>query len=112
MDAGQLDRKITLQRQGADVDNGLGTEPGEWATLATVCARLMPMSGAERLAALENAAFASARFMIRKSSDVEDLNAKDRIEYPVGSEAYHNIVNVREEGRAFLVIDAVARGDG
>jgi SPP1 family predicted phage head-tail adaptor len=95
MDAGELDRKITLQRQGADFDNGLGTEPGEWATLASVWAKLMPMSGAERLAALENAAFASVRFLIRKSSDVA-----------------HNIVNVREDGRAFLVIDAVARGDG
>jgi SPP1 family predicted phage head-tail adaptor len=109
MDAGELDRKITLQRQGADFDNGLGTEPGEWATLASVWAKLMPMSGAERLAALENAAFASVRFLIRKSSDVEDLNAKDRLLF---NTVAHNIVNVREDGRAFLVIDAVARGDG
>jgi SPP1 family predicted phage head-tail adaptor len=108
MDAGQLDRRITLQR-ATETDNGYATVQSAWVDLASVWAKLMPMSGAERLAALENAAFANARFLIRKSTDVADLNAKDRLVY--GSVNY-DIANVREEGRGFLVIDAVARNDG
>ena len=109
MDAGQLDRRITLERQGAETDDGYTTVPGEWGTLAEVWAKLMPMSGAERLAALQNAAFANCRFQIRKSTQVADLNAKDRL---VFENVAYDIANVRPEGRAFLVIDAVARNDG
>ena len=107
MDAGELDRRITLQR-ASETEDGYGTVTGDWADIATVWAKLMPMSGAERLAASENAAFANVRFKIRKSSDVSDLNAKDRL---VFDSVTHNIANVRQEGRSFLVIDAVARAD-
>lgn len=108
MDAGELDRRITLQR-AAETDNGYGTVTDSWTDIATVWAKLMPLSGAERLAAAENAAFANARFKIRKSSDVSDLTSADRL---IFDDLTHNITNVRQDGRAFLVIDAVARNDG
>lgn len=107
MDAGKLDRRITLQRV-SETDDGYGTVAGAWNDIATVWAQLMPMSGAERLAALQGQSHANARFRIRKSSDVEDLNAKDRIEYPSG--IYYDIVSVREDERAYLVIDGVVNG--
>lgn len=109
MDAGELDRRIVLWR-APEIDDGFQKRL-DWdnaAPIATVWAKLMPMSGAERLAASENAAFANVRFKIRKSSDVADLNAKDRL---VFDSVTHNIANVRPEGRAFIVIDAVARND-
>jgi SPP1 family predicted phage head-tail adaptor len=108
MDAGKLDRRVTLQRQGAETDNGFGTVPGAWATLATVWAEMVPMSGSERIAAAENAALANVRFRIRKSVPVADLNAKDQL---VFGGLTHDIANVRLDGRAYLIIDAVARGD-
>lgn len=108
MDAGELDRRITLQR-ASETDDGFTTAQGDWSDLATVWAKLMPMSGAERLAASENAAFANVRFKIRKSTDVADVSSKDRL---VFDSLMHNIVNVRPDGRAWLVIDAVARNDG
>ena len=111
MDAGELDRRITLQRQGAETDDGYTTLPGAWEDLADVWAKLMPLAGAEKVAALENAGSARRKFKVRKSTAIADLNAKDRIEYPIGSENYHDIVDVAPLGRAFLIIDAVARND-
>lgn len=106
MDAGELDRRITLQRV-SETDDGYGTVAGAWNDIATVWAKLMPMSGAERLAALQNQAHANTRFKIRKSSDVEDLNPKDRLLF---DDTAYDIASVRLEGRGFLVIDAVANG--
>ena len=108
MDAGEFDRRITLQR-AADEDDGLATVKGNWSDIATVWAKLIPMSGKEMLAAAENAAFANVRFKIRNDSLWSDLNAADRLTFD-GRE--HDIVSVRSEGRGFFLIDAVARGDG
>jgi SPP1 family predicted phage head-tail adaptor len=109
MDAGKLDRRVTLQRQGAETDNGYGPVPGAWAELAEVWAEMMPLSGAERIAAAENAAYANVRFRIRKSSTVDSLNASDRLLF---DGLAHDIANVRLDGRAYIIVDATARGDG
>lgn len=107
MDAGQLDRKITLQRATV-LDDGYASEVSAWVDLATVSARLMPLSSVERAAAGENAAFGKATFMIRRDSSWSDLNATDRLLY--GAVPF-NIEGVREHGRGFYMIDAVARAD-
>jgi SPP1 family predicted phage head-tail adaptor len=114
MDAGEFDRRILLQRR-TELDDGLATVPGGWSDIATVWAKLIPMSGKEMLAAAENAAFANVRFKIRRDSNWSDLNATDRLLFGT-SEAHpegvpHDIVSVRSEGRGFYLIDAVARGD-
>jgi SPP1 family predicted phage head-tail adaptor len=107
MDAGEFDRRITLQRK-TEIDDGLATVAGAWADIACVWAKLIPMSGKEILAAAENAAFANARFKIRRGSQWSDLNASDRLMF---EDKAHDIVSVRSEGRGFYLIDAVARGD-
>ncbi len=115
MDAGEFDRKITLQRM-TEADDGFATAPSDWANIATISAKLIPMSGKEMLAAAENAAFANVRFKIRRDSSWSDLNAADRLLF--GATAAHpnglphDIISVRQEGRGFYLIDAVARGDG
>ncbi len=115
MDAGEFDRKITLQRK-VEADDGFSTSVSDWADIAVVSAKYIPMSGKEMLAAAENAAFANVRFKIRRDNMWSDLNAADRLLYgattahPNGLP--HDIVSVREEGRGFYLIDAVARGDG
>lgn len=108
MDAGQLDRRITLQRM-TEIDDGYATSPSTWETLATVWAQLMPLSSVERAAAGENAAFGKATFRIRRDSSWSDLNATDRVQYDGRS---FNILGVREDGRGFYMVDCVARGDG
>jgi SPP1 family predicted phage head-tail adaptor len=107
MDAGEFDRRILLQRR-TELDDGLATVPGGWSDIATVWAKLIPMSGKEILAAAENAAFANVRFKIRRDSNWSDLNATDQLMF---EDKAHDIVSVRSEGRGFYLIDAVARGD-
>jgi SPP1 family predicted phage head-tail adaptor len=107
MDAGEFDRRITLQRK-TELDNGYETEVSGWSDIATVWAKLIPMSGKEILAAAENAAFANVRFKIRRDTIWSDLNATNRLMF---EDEAHDIVSVRSEGRGFFLIDAVARGD-
>lgn len=108
MNAGELDRRITLQRL-TETDDGYGTVASGWNTLATVWAKLMPILGAEKLQALENAGTARRKFKIRRSPTVVDLNAKDRLVY---NDVNHDIADVSEMDRDFLIIDATVRNDG
>jgi SPP1 family predicted phage head-tail adaptor len=107
MDAGEFDRRITLRRK-VEADNGYSTVIDAWEELATVWAKMVPMSGKEILAAAESAAFANVRFKIRRDSLWSDLNATNRIMF---EDREHDIVSVRSEGRGFFLIDAVVRGD-
>lgn len=107
MDAGKLDRRVTLQRQGAETDDGYSTVPGEFATLATVCAQFLPASAAERAVAGETAAFQRARYRIRSDSLWADLNAKDRLV----DGAEYDIVSVTKPDRGWMVVECVARAD-
>ena len=109
MRAGELDRRITLQRQGAAVDDGYTSKAGVFAELATVWAKLMPLSGAERAAAGELNASAKVTFMVRRQPALDSLNAKDRLLY---NGRVHDILFVRELGREGLLIDTAARADG
>lgn len=107
MDAGQFDRRITLQR-AVSADDGFTTNPTGFIDLATVWAKLIPVSGAERLAAGEIGAVRKVRYKIRRDSSWSDLNETDRL--MVGDDP-HNITCVSSEGRGFYLIDAVYRGD-
>jgi SPP1 family predicted phage head-tail adaptor len=109
--AGDLDRRITIRR--ATITYNEFNDPVEtWADLVTVWAKRTDASAAESYRAQEVGAQISARFRIRYSSDVADVNPKDRIAFD-GRE--YNITGVREaEGtrNEWIEIDAVARADG
>lgn len=107
--AGKMDRRIVLERftETRDDYNELVKT---WAALATRWASYEPLSDGEKFSASETAANASARFVIRHSSAVADLNPKDRLVF--GSVTYE-IVRVKEIGRREgLEITAGARADG
>ena len=109
MRAGKLDRKIVLQRFTSTLDDY--NEPVKtWATLATRSASYEPISDGERFRAGETAANASARFVIRYSAAVADLNPKDRLTF---EGTVHDILHVKEIGRREgIEITATARADG
>jgi len=109
MRAGKLDRRIVLERFTTTVDDY--NEPVKsWSTLATVSASFEPLSDGERFRASETAANASARFVIRYSTTVRDLNPKDRL---VFEDVVHQIVHVKEIGRREgIEITSLARADG
>jgi SPP1 family predicted phage head-tail adaptor len=108
MQAGKLDRKITLQRSTETRDEY--NEPVKtWATLATRSASYEPLSDGEKFSASETAAEASARFVIRWSSAVATLNPRDRLLYEGDT---WEILRVKEMGRREgLEITAGARAE-
>lgn len=111
MDAGSLDRRVTLLRAGTVTDD-YGDEVDGFTELATVWASVRPSPGTERLASAENAATAPTVITIRYGRGVADLSPRDRIEYPVGSGRMFDIKSVVELGRRDgLQIAAVGRAD-
>ncbi|MGR3452882.1 phage head closure protein [Pseudooceanicola sp.] len=107
--AGKLDRRITLER-GTVSDDGFNDAIGEpWSVLAEVWAQSMPLSDGERWRAGSIGATATHRFRIRYSSQVADLNPKDRL---VFEGRVYDISGVKELGRRTgLEVTASARVD-
>ncbi len=108
MRAGDLDRKITLQRATV-APNEFNESVETWADLARVSAKYTPVADGERFRAGERAAEVQARFLIRWSSQVASVNPKDRL---VFDGRIYAITNVKEIGRREgLEITAGGRGD-
>ena len=108
--AGKLDRRITLERFGTYKDE-FNSDVEAWGPLCTVYAAYEPIRDGEKFRAGETAAGLSARFTIRYSSQVADLNPKDRLTF---KGVTYDILNLKEvEGRNVgLEITCAARGDG
>lgn len=110
MQAGKLDRRIRIERFMETRDEF--NEPVKaWATLATRWASYEPISDGERFRADQTGATGSARFVIRHSSDVADVNPKDRL---IFKGVVHDIVHVKEAGGRGVGIELTCkvRADG
>lgn len=108
MRAGALDRRVTFQRATVTYDE-FGSEARSWEILATVWANRRDASASEGYRATEVGADISARFTIRYSSDVADLNPRDRA---IHNGIVYEITGVREVARhRWLEVDTVARSD-
>lgn len=75
--AGDLDRRITIQR-AMTVTDELGSEVPAWIDLTTVWASVEWVKDGERFRAAEVAAYAEVRFTIRWGVGV---TAQDRVRY-------------------------------
>ncbi|OAN53892.1 hypothetical protein A6A04_13450 [Paramagnetospirillum marisnigri] len=73
MDAGRLDRRVTIQALTTSSD-ALGGVTETWADLATVWAQFLPGAGKEAYSAAAVHAEAQARFRIRWRSDVTTVH--------------------------------------
>jgi len=106
--AGALKQRIALQR--ATTTANAFNEPVEtWATFATVFASRRDASASETYRAAEIGARISARFTIRRSSDVADVTPRDRL--TLGGRSF-DITAVRTTpDNRWIEIDAVARAD-
>jgi len=109
LSAGDLDRRVTLERFTTTVDSF--NEPVKaWGVLAVRAASYEPIKDGERFRAGETAATASARFVIRYSAAVANLNPKDRLTFDGDT---WQILHVKEIGRREgLEITATVRADG
>lgn len=108
MHAGQLDRRITILRATVAAD-GFNEQVQTWEEIATVWAHAAPVQDAERQRAGETLASKSYRFTIRYSSDVSDVDPRDRVTFD--GRAY-DVQGVKEIGRREgLEITATARAE-
>lgn len=108
MPAGALDRRITLQAISASTDDGMRVVPGGWDNLCDVFAGLSPLSGGEKIAAGEVAAFQMQKFRVRKPKAFTVGAGQNRIVY---AGTTYDITEVQEVGRDSLDLIATARAD-
>lgn len=108
MQAGRLDRRVTLQRATLGVD-AFNETTEAWADLATLWAEAAPVSDRERFVAAEIAAEITHRFRIRRAAAWADLGPADRLLFEGRT---YDIRAVKEIGRGEgLEITAAARAE-
>lgn len=95
MRAGQLDRRITIQRKSL-TQSGSGEEVVTWTDVATVWAQKIENRGDERFAAKQYVGHAIRTFRFRWSSTVSEISTQHRILFD--GRAF-DITDVREIGR-------------
>ena len=69
MSAGQLDRRIAVQKRTGDVD-AYGEQLDQWATVATVWAQIKKRSGAQFFNSEAEVSRVGAVFVVRYRSDI------------------------------------------
>ena len=89
MEAGKLDRRLTLRRNTPSTDE-FGGETADWSDVATVWASKEDVRDAERVRAQQVGASITTRFQIRPLADGARPSVKDHvicegIEYEVGA---------------------------
>jgi head-tail adaptor len=108
--AGRLDRRIIIEAKGPAVDNGLRSEPSGWLECGKRLAEMTPLSGAERVAAAENAAFQTLKFRVRRDSLTATIGPKShRLLY---RDQPYAVQEVQEVGKSALDLLVTGRGDG
>lgn len=106
--SGSLNRRATFQRATVTF-NSFNEEVETWATLASVYIHRRDASAGESYRAQEVGGKLSIRFTIRYSTQVADLNPRDRVVYDGG---VYNITGVREVKRnRWLEVDCVVSPD-
>jgi len=102
-----LDRKIDIERRTVTLDD-FGQEVETWTKVVTRrSANMRPISGDERIVALQWVAMQQVEFRVRWSDALADLNPLDRVIYPASSDAEspatdpktYEIILVNELGR-------------
>ena len=108
MQAGPLDRRITIERATVTLD-AFGGEDLIWLTLSVLWASMTPISDGERFRSDERAADITTRFVVRRSNLTKTIDAKDRILF---EGRIYQIYGVKEIGfRDGVEITASARGE-
>ncbi len=108
MDAGRLDRRVELRRATTTYDS-FNAPISTWATLQKVWAEAKPVLDGEKQQAGQTLASKSYRFTIRYSTDVADLDPRDRLLFDGRT---YEINAVKEmDRRRWLEITATAKAE-
>ena len=106
MNAGKMDRRITLQRKSSSQDS-FGEAIDTWADISTVWAEVVPVSGNERFVSQQVIAEADTLFKIRYMSGLTPL---DRVVYDGRTYDVKGVIEIgrRREG---MQISAMTRAE-
>ncbi len=111
--AGQLDRRVTILRQGAPTHDGLQTVPGAFAPIGSRAASVRPAQGREAAEFLGKEAHAPMSIWLRYDSLTRTIVATDAIEYQ--GQRYQILAPPVEVGRREgieLLVSAIVRPAG
>jgi head-tail adaptor len=119
MRAGQLDRRVALQRKVTGYSSS-GEPTESWSTLVERWAGVAPVTGDERNAAQQWVAREQTKFTLRWSPEIADLSPVDRIAFPADdaansplvSRSTYDIITVHEVGRHEQLVIVAARRVG
>ena len=103
---GQLDRRISIERNQGSVTNDLNETVEVWAPIATVWARKRDVSDGERAASGQVGSTLQSRFVIRSSPAARGFTPVDRLVYN-GVWQIHGIKELDEGRNRFLEITAI-----
>lgn len=108
MQAGKLDRRLTLRRKTTTTDE-FGAEIATWADVATVWASKQDVSDGERVRAQQVGARITTRFQVRWGSVTKTISAEDQV---VCEGVLYEVTARKEIGRREGVeITATAQAD-
>lgn len=108
MDAGALDRRVTIRRQ-LTTDDGYSSTAGDFADLTKRWASKRDIADGERWSAGATGATVTTRFVMRWDSVTRTITAVDRLFY---DDAEYDIVGTKEiERRQYVEITAARRND-
>lgn len=108
MNAGKLDRRITIRRQGPPVDDGYTTLPGTIGDYCTRWASWKAANGRETFENQGNEAKAAGSFWIRYDSQTKDIAPTDFVSF---DGRLWNIVSVTGIDRRETIELIVVAGD-
>lgn len=74
--SGRLDRRVTIQRRGPDVDDGYTKKPGDWQDVATRWASVKPARGREVMEAEGQSGIAPMSFWFRYDAVTAGVTAQ------------------------------------
>ena len=105
MDIGKLDKRITLQSRSATIDD-YGQQINSWTDVATVWANIKPVSGREKMKAMQVDSILSHTVAVRYNATFMPPRTVDawRIVY---NGRYFNIIAAMDldEARKYIIFD-------
>lgn len=104
--AGDLDRRIVIERNTPGADDAFGESAESWAAFITYSAKREDVRDSEKAAARQVSGSLMSRFTIRSSTDSRTVNTKDRINYDGKIWQIHGVKEAKGRRHGFLEITA------
>lgn len=110
MNAGKMDRRITIERF-SKVKDEFNEDVETWVNLTTVWANRKDVSDGERLSASQVNSSLMSRFTIRSSVKSKTITPNDRISYDGGVWDIHGAKETGHGRKRFIEITAMRQSD-